>query len=242
MPWLLGVEHSECKKSLCLRNIFVLCSISHGVALSLAQARHSLLRWHHIKAHAGQPDNEAADSIAYAVVLGWQPPCCPPFRLRDLFEHPLRDWAWMEYRPTDELPNLATVLSTRPQPPMDDTTMWMPTESCVKAKVDHISWKIGTANVRTMEYHKAQYTDKLPLLRSQLQDQAFDIFAFQECRGRQSQCVDDAFSSVYVLQVCMVKVVSNYGCAIRCFRANWVWPTFDRSVGCVACVIYPFLV
>lgn len=161
------------------------------VALSLAQARHSLLRWHHIKAHAGQPDNEAADSIAYAVVLGWQPPCCPPFRLRDLFEHPLRDWAWMEYRPTDELPNLATVLSTRPQPPMDDTTMWMPTESCVKAKVDHISWKIGTANVRTMEYHKAQYTDKLPLLRSQLQDQAFDIFAFQECRGRQSQCVDD---------------------------------------------------
>ena len=54
------------------------------IALSLAQARHPLLRWHHIKAHAGQPDNEAADSIAYALVMGWQPPCYPPFRLRDL--------------------------------------------------------------------------------------------------------------------------------------------------------------
>ena len=161
------------------------------VAISLAQARHDEVRWHHIKAHAGQPDNEAADSVAYAIVVGWTPPCHPPFRMRAFFEHPLRDWAWMEYRPTVELPNLTTILTARPQDPSGDDAMWTPTTTRTQAKVAHISWKLGTANVRTMDYHRSQYTDKLPLLRAQLQDQAFDVFAFQECRGRQNQCVDD---------------------------------------------------
>ena len=161
------------------------------VALSLAQARHGSLRWRHIKAHSGQPDNEAADSVAHAIALGWTPPCCPPFGLQALFDHPLRDWAWMEYQPTAELPSLTTILTTQPQPPSYEDAMWTPMTSSLKAKVDHITWKFGTANVRTMDYHKAQYTDKLPLLRAQLQDQAFDVFAFQECRGRLDQCVDD---------------------------------------------------
>lgn len=97
----------------------------------------------------------------------------------------------MEYQPTAELPSLTTILTTQPQPPSYDDAMWTPMTSSLKAKVDHITWKFGTANVRTMDYHKAQYTDKLPPLRAQLQDQAFDVFAFQECRGRLDQCVDD---------------------------------------------------
>ena len=39
--------------------------------LSMAQAKHVSLRWAHVQAHTGQPDNEVADSIAYALVSGW---------------------------------------------------------------------------------------------------------------------------------------------------------------------------
>ena len=156
--------------------------------LSMAQAKHISLRWAHVKAHTGQPDNEVADS---ALVSGWDPPCRPSFRLRSLLEHPLRDWAWMEYNPTAELPDLATTPTAAPSPPSLDTTIWTPGSSTYVSDVTEITWSFGSANVRTMDYDSAHHSDKLPLLRAQLQEYAFDVFAFQECRGKLDQCVED---------------------------------------------------
>ena len=161
------------------------------VAVCMVQSYHASVRCHHIKAHSGQPDNEVADSVAHAIVTGWQPPCSPPFRLRALFDHPLRDWAWLEYRPTDELPDIRTILHTKPNVPTLDTSIWQPDTIKPKVRVKQISWKFGTANVRTMAYDNMHHSDKVPLLRAQLQDQAFDVFAIQECRGRKDQCLDD---------------------------------------------------
>ena len=161
------------------------------VAVCMVQSYHDSVRCHHIKAHSGQPDNEVADSVAHAIVAGWQPPCSPPFRLRALFDHPLCDWAWLEYRPTDELPDIRTILHTKPNVPTLDTSIWQPDTMKPKVRVKQISWKFGTANVRTMAYDNTHHSDKVPLLRAQLQDQAFDVFALQECRGRKDQCLDD---------------------------------------------------
>ena len=161
------------------------------VLMQMAQSRHTKIKWQHVKAHAGQPDNEAADSIAHALCCGWQAPFQPPQRLDALVAHPLRDWAWMEYNPTSELPGLERLLSSIPQKPSGDTTIWQIPEEVQEAQVNHIEWQIGTANVRTMNYASNLHSAKILYLRQQLLEQAFDIFAFQECRGRSDQCIDD---------------------------------------------------
>ena len=161
------------------------------VLIQMAQARHTSVTWRHVKAHAGQPDNEAVDSIAHAICCGWQAPFNPPQRLSALVEHPLRDWAWLECHPTEELPGIEKLLTTAPAKPSEDTSLWQIPEEVQEAQVTHIQWKIGTANVRTMNYATNLHSAKLLFLRQQLIDQTFDVFAFQECRGRCDQCIED---------------------------------------------------
>ena len=64
----------------------------------------------HVRAHQGQPWNEMSDSIAKAVWRGWKPPVAFEFRSRDLLQHELAAWAWLEISPSEELPDLRTML------------------------------------------------------------------------------------------------------------------------------------
>ena len=161
------------------------------VMMSLAQARHEHIVWCHVEAHSGQPDNEIADSVAHAICMGWMPPFQPPSRLGALFAHPLRDWAWMEVNPTSELPDLDHVLKIPVSPPHEDTSVWAISPQVTEAKTSYVNWKLGTANVRTMECAHQRHSDKVIFLREQLKSFEFDVFAFQECRGRYDQCLDD---------------------------------------------------
>ena len=161
------------------------------VMMSLAQARHERIVWCHVKAHSGQPDNEIADSVAHAICMGWTPPFQPPSRLGELFAHPLRDWAWMEMSPTSELPDLDNILKLPVRPPQEDVSIWTIPSHVSEAQASYVTWKLGTANVRTMECAQQYHSDKVIFLREQLTSFAFDVFAFQECRGRFDQCLDD---------------------------------------------------
>lgn len=166
--------------------------------VSLATARHDSLQWRHIKSHCGQPDNEAADSIAHALCCGWSPNFRPPKRLAALMAHPLRDWAWLQCNPSEELPDLACLIATPPKPPDGDATLWQVQHQQHEAEVQHIRWRFGSANVRTMQYTERYHSEKVIVLREQLVSMAFDVFAFQECRGRWDQCVEDD----YFIRVC----------------------------------------
>ena len=159
--------------------------------MSLASARHTSLRWRHIKSHCGQPDNEAVDSIAYALCRGWNPPFHPPNRLSALMAHPLRDWAWLQCNPTEELPDLFRLIAAPPSPPDVDPTLWQVQKVERDAAVTHVKWTFGSANVRTMQYTDRYHSEKVIFLREQLVFMAFDVFAFQECRGRWDQCLED---------------------------------------------------
>ena len=161
------------------------------VMVSLASARHESVQWRHIKSHCGQPDNEAVDSIAYALCCGWDPPFRPPKRLAALMAHPLRDWAWLQCNPTEELPDLARLIATPPSPPVVDPPLWQVQHVEREAVVTQIRWRFGSANVRTMQYTDRYHSEKVTFLREQLVSMAFDVFAFQECRGRWDQCLDD---------------------------------------------------
>ena len=161
------------------------------VMVSLASARHTSLRWRHIKSHCGQPDNEAVDSIAYALCSGWNPPFHPPNRLSALMAHPLRDWAWLQCNSTEELPDLSRLIAAPPSPPDVDPTLWQVQKVERDAAVTHVKWTFGSANVRTMQYTDRYHSEKVIFLREQLVSMAFDVFAFQECRGRWDQCLED---------------------------------------------------
>ena len=87
------------------------------VLASLVQRKSSSFKGCHVHAHDGQPWNEMADSIAKKVVSGWQPPVTAELRSRQLMDHPLKQWVWMQVCPTEEMPCLETVLQEeQPQP------------------------------------------------------------------------------------------------------------------------------
>ena len=152
--------------------------------LAIAQARHPGLLGVHVKAHAGQPDNEIADSIAHAILCGWDPPCTPPCRVAELVQHPLRDWGWLECAPTRELPSIETMLQTPSGPAKMKTDYFDINSTDLHASCTSVTWRFGSANVSTLADHDPRLTDKVAVLYRQIKQEGLDILVFQECRGR----------------------------------------------------------
>lgn len=165
-----------------------------GVARALfavAQARHSDLVCRHVKAHAGQPDNEIADSVAYAILRGWRPPCSPPLRFTAFANHPLRDWVWLECEPSIEIPSIVDVLRHTGDPAKLPADYFAIEPALVESAVYSVTWTIGTANVCTLDETTSHVSDKVAVLQKQMAQEGLDILVLQECRGRQDFCWDN---------------------------------------------------
>ena len=160
------------------------------IMLTLAQAHCSFLQWEHINAHSGQPDNEAADSIAAALAKGWISPCKPPERCLALKQHPLREWAWLQISPTEELPDLANLLSSSVDPPCRDHCYLDIGQEQHAVPTWDVRWRLASANVRTLEDGLADLSTKAQLIERQAEEGHVDILALQETRCKHTQCID----------------------------------------------------
>ena len=158
---------------------------------AVAQALHPGLKCAHVKAHDGQPDNETADSIAYAILRGWEPPCHPPCRVCAIAAHPLRDWAWMECAPNAELPSIENVLKGMGYPAQLGADYLEVGEMMAESQVTSVTWKFGSANVCTLEDPKDNAGVKVGILQKQAQQACYDVFILQETRSRHDMCSEN---------------------------------------------------
>ena len=84
------------------------------ILMSMVQRRIGKIQGHHTHAHVGQLWNEMADSIAGAICDGWTAPTPAELKSHMLLSHSMKEWAWMQIKPGDELPCLEDVLQNRP--------------------------------------------------------------------------------------------------------------------------------
>ena len=80
------------------------------ILMSMVQRKARNIEGTHTHAHVGHPWNELADSIAGALCDGWQPLIAAELRSQRMLSHPLKEWAWMQINPNNELPILEEVL------------------------------------------------------------------------------------------------------------------------------------
>lgn len=142
---------------------------------------------HHVHAHVGNPFNECADSIATAVRKGWKCPKQAVLRSRELLQHPLRKWAWIEIAPTAMMPSLHDILHQQMQlrtETVPDPVLVVDTGNAEETY--RATLRIATANVATMHYNKGSegcMSDKANELAYQFQAAKYDVVAFQETRA-----------------------------------------------------------
>ena len=160
-------------------------------AMMLAQCKHEGLEWRHIHAHSGQPDNEAVDSIAKALAQGWEATFKPPYRLQKWNTHSLRDWAWIEIAPTAEMPGIQTILQEQGKQRQFRHDYLDVKATTLEANSETIGWKIGSANVRSLEKGDQIWSHKSGLIEKQVCDQGYDMFFLQECRSRHAGSYED---------------------------------------------------
>eukprot|EP00435_Cladocopium_sp_Y103_P060640 s338_g22.t1 len=158
------------------------------ILMAMLQARVDACTGFHVKAHHGQPWNEMADSLAYAIRKGWQPPIPAKLRSGHLLNHPLAYFAWIEAANHAEIPSLRVLLSN-PAPTFDrncegiDPTLQSADHSTsVKPRVAAL--RLATANVRTMDYQgdESTATTKVDAIMQQMLDKDLVIVALQESR------------------------------------------------------------
>ena len=167
--------------------------VAARILMSLVQRKAGSIRGCHVHAHRGQPWNELADSIAGAICDGWRTEISAEFRSQMLLRHPLREWAWLQIAPTEELPGLEDILHNR-QPRTQ--------RGCLDATLDQSrqsatnkSWSakllIATANVSTLDqYHMVEslgVSYKTVELLHQMQKAGVHIMGVQEGRARESR-------------------------------------------------------
>ena len=125
------------------------------IMVSLVQRRNNAFLGCHVHAHDGQPWNEMADSIAKQVAQGWQPNNVAELRSGKLLQHPLREWAWLQISPTEELPCLERVLQNEvPNPSKATIDATLETN---QERMQNTRWaatlNFASINVGTLEQH-----------------------------------------------------------------------------------------
>eukprot|EP00435_Cladocopium_sp_Y103_P043087 s478_g12.t1 len=169
----------------------------HAARLMIAilQQRAEACCGFHVKAHQGQPWNEAADSLANAIRKGWTPDNEAVLRSKDLLQHPLANFAWIEIAPNEEIPSLEEMLcNDSPDRDKDvlgiDATLAIPSkpEEGLK-RVDTLC--LATANVHTLDYQGTELefaaSTKIDSIMQQMLTNGIHIVALQETRARQTR-------------------------------------------------------
>ena len=161
------------------------------IMISLIQRRLGL-EMHHIHAHQGHPWNECADSIATWIRNGGVCAIEPQLRSGRLLSHAYKDWAWMQVRPTDEMPGIDHILTQiEVTPVQSQADASFRKQGGAKPATALSGLKIATVNVVTFEYGKD--TSGLPTsmrvkeMIKQFQDAHCDVVAIQESRARHDQ-------------------------------------------------------
>lgn len=84
------------------------------ILTTIWQRKSGVVKGHHVHSHEGNPFNEMADGLASSIRQGWHPPHPAHLRSTTLMQHPLKAWAWLQVRPTIELPSLVEALAGSP--------------------------------------------------------------------------------------------------------------------------------
>ena len=163
--------------------------------ISLVQRRLGL-EAHHIHAHQGQPWNECADAIASWIREGGVCENRPVLRSGSLLSHGFKHWAWLQIRPTVEMPDLETILTrvnVNPITSQPDTSF---NTKCPGKKPKQFSnVKIATVNVGTLAYGKEKSGMPTSLrakeIMQQMHDEQYDVVAVQETRAKHDQTWTD---------------------------------------------------
>ena len=166
------------------------------VLVPLVEQRSSQVQPTHVHSHEGNPFNEMADGIAAHRRCGNMPPKQPVLRSGRLNSHVLRDWAWVQVNPREDMPDLATVLCNAPS---DASTGWEDrTLQAAKGTRTHspvtFKFQMATMNVSTLCYQEERYSAssfKTRELLQQCSDQGIQFVAVQESRARFSQIVQE---------------------------------------------------
>ena len=151
------------------------------------------LRYEHVKAHAGQIDNEVVDSVAKSIATqGWTPFQNIPDFIAFL-QQPLWDWAWLlletEVNGNEELPTLTALVDhTAYGPcPTDSCAVFSHKEECPSdAPLHALELVVATANVRTLRDKGVGLFSKAGLLAEQFRGASFEVVGLQETRNKTS--------------------------------------------------------
>eukprot|EP00435_Cladocopium_sp_Y103_P008907 s549_g2.t1 len=123
------------------------------VLVHLAQRKFDDFRGFHVHAHQGNPWNEMSDSLARAVREGWSPEKTFQWSSGPLFNQRLHHWAWMLVRPTQELPDIGTILQNESPSgfagKIDHTLIQRPNGEPEAAS--SFTVRLATANVGTLD-------------------------------------------------------------------------------------------
>ena len=164
------------------------------ITLSLVQQIAPRAQGHHVHAHEWNPFNEAADSLAQQVRTGWTPPITTVLRSKVLRDNVLKHWAWIQIKPSDELPDLGSLLSAcdvlQPQAWPDVTFEVHAADSQLTSNSKMQNLKIGAVNVGTMGYRHADDAANMGLkaheLMLQFSQAEYDVICLTETRAKQS--------------------------------------------------------
>ena len=166
------------------------------IMVSLLQAKHGITG-HHVHAHDGQPWNEMADSVATWIRCGGQCQNVPVLKCGPLLSNPWKKWAWMQVRPTEECPDLQTILSkvdVQPVASSPDTSFAQVTTEAAEGNFSTQSSctiRLATFNAGTFEYrfekNDLPTSHKAKEIMHQLDRAHYDFVAVQETRARHDQ-------------------------------------------------------
>ena len=168
--------------------------------LSMVQKKFSQVNPIHVHGHDGNPFNELADGIARFIRCGNHCPVRPTLRCEALLQHPLREFAWMEISPTQELPSIEQVLNdhyVRQDRSWADRTLMQGTLHSDHGKNDLevISLLFATANIGTGAYDHEEFetgsSGKIRELLYQFQKSGYDFIAVQETRAKYSRTAQE---------------------------------------------------
>lgn len=176
-----------------LPSIDGLCKHRCRAFFQLAKALLPSLQYQHVKAHAGQLDNEVVDSVAKTLALQhWSPFLGIPDFL-SCMDATLWDWAWLlietEINMNAELPSLSDLLSHRAYDPAlcAPCEVFSHTGECgPEEPLVSVDLQIVTANVRSLKEKDTGFYGKASLLAEQFTVEGFDVIGLQETRAASS--------------------------------------------------------
>lgn len=152
-----------------------------------------VVRFHHVKAHAGSPWNEVADGVAKASAKGIIPPSNIPIAVATTLRHPALRFVWMELAGAFSFPKPSALRATFEregpfQGTMEDVTWHRPPVRQIDEEI-RLLLSFGTINVLTLDPGSKREQargllqhGRIASLQAQLTPKKLLFVGLQECR------------------------------------------------------------